>query len=108
MPFAAVGIPGKPISTITNPLGEFDFQPRFCSWLQNLPRVLKNTDDTFSIFRVNLDQNAMHFASTTGKFCYCKIWVQSLDMAVDKARFNRMKKHFAYAHSHYFFLGLIL
>ncbi|MCA4896637.1 MAG: hypothetical protein ING84_16680 [Cytophagales bacterium] len=26
LPFASVGIPGKPISTITNLQGEFDFQ----------------------------------------------------------------------------------
>ena len=25
---------------------------------------------------VNPDQNAMHFASAGGKFCYCKIWVK--------------------------------
>jgi hypothetical protein len=25
---------------------------------------------------VNPDQNAMHFASAEGKFCYCKIWVK--------------------------------
>jgi hypothetical protein len=24
---------------------------------------------------VNPDQNATHFASAEGKFCYCKIWV---------------------------------
>jgi hypothetical protein len=51
-------------------------EPRFCSWLQNLPGGLKNTEGTVSIFRVNFDQNAMHFVSNAGKFRYCKIWVE--------------------------------
>jgi hypothetical protein len=39
--------------------------------MQNLLGGLKNTDGIVSIFRVNLDQNASHFGSTAGKFCYC-------------------------------------
>jgi hypothetical protein len=42
--------------------------------LTHLPRGQKNTESPVSIFRVKLDQNAMHFASAEVKFCYRKIW----------------------------------